>query len=326
MRKVLSSIALAALALLPSLASAQAAKGEWQDVTWSTGSEEYTSAVLSANQVLLAGSGYYDAGYGYAIGVAKAGGAYKLTALPREQVKTADHDYREFVETSLNDPGPHLSFQRRTLGGRELLIQKYDQQTTLFERTTLSLEGITERSIRRWLAGSYYHGPKTFGFNEDGTCTWMDTEELTYTVMRENERVPVPVIRLSNGLVLMFIVTADGLDLYEAVEDDGEYCAGNLYLKLYAEEGQPRWTWLSTEPFLRSDLLGMGYDNDEAKAKKLLRIVRNEIFARKGWRFSSADLDQYFRDKAWYKPAADNSRIQFTPMEQLNADVIKGNE
>ncbi len=60
--------------------------------------------------------------------------------------------------------------------------------------------------------------------------------------------------------------------------------------------------------------------------KKALRIMRNEILARYGYRFKSADLQAYFGREPWYEPAANNSSIAPTFLEQLNIDLIKCQE
>lgn len=57
--------------------------------------------------------------------------------------------------------------------------------------------------------------------------------------------------------------------------------------------------------------------------KKALRIMRNEILARHGYRFKSKDLQEYFGKQTWYKPQKDNSKIRLSFIEQLNVELIK---
>ncbi len=57
--------------------------------------------------------------------------------------------------------------------------------------------------------------------------------------------------------------------------------------------------------------------------KKALRIMRNEILARHGYRFKSKDLQEYFGKQTWYKPLKDNSEIRLSFIEQLNVELIK---
>jgi len=86
----------------------------------------------------------------------------------------------------------------------------------------------------------------------------------------------------------------------------------NLPFKKYREypEGSIR--------ILTSDFL-----NKYSKAE--LRIMRNEIFADKGYTFKSKDLDKYFRKKEWYKPSP-NRYFILTDWEKANIELIKNAE
>jgi hypothetical protein len=51
-----------------------------------------------------------------------------------------------------------------------------------------------------------------------------------------------------------------------------------------------------------------------------LRIARNEIYARHGFRFKSADLAAYFSKMPWYTPLTDT--VSLSPIEQANVELI----
>ena len=55
----------------------------------------------------------------------------------------------------------------------------------------------------------------------------------------------------------------------------------------------------------------------------MCRIMRNTILARHGYRFKSKDLQDYFGNEPWYKPAASNDDIKLSFVEQLNVELIK---
>ncbi len=57
--------------------------------------------------------------------------------------------------------------------------------------------------------------------------------------------------------------------------------------------------------------------------KKELRLMRNEIFARYGFRFKSHDLEIYFDNEDWYKPKRDNVDIYLSDIEKENIDLIQ---
>ena len=60
--------------------------------------------------------------------------------------------------------------------------------------------------------------------------------------------------------------------------------------------------------------------------KETMRIMRNSILARHGYRFKSKDLQEYFSKQPWYSPAASNDNIKPSFVEQLNIELIKAAE
>ena len=52
-----------------------------------------------------------------------------------------------------------------------------------------------------------------------------------------------------------------------------------------------------------------------------LRIARDEIFARHGRRFRTAELASYFSQKSWYRPVSDE--VSLTALEQANVALIE---
>ena len=57
--------------------------------------------------------------------------------------------------------------------------------------------------------------------------------------------------------------------------------------------------------------------------KPLLRIMRNAILASHGYVFRSKDLKAYFEAQPWYRPAASNSDVRLSLLEQLNLALIQ---
>lgn len=56
--------------------------------------------------------------------------------------------------------------------------------------------------------------------------------------------------------------------------------------------------------------------------KTELRLLKNEIYARRGYTFSSKDLKDHFSRFSWYKPLGDNSKIKLSEIETQNVDLI----
>ncbi|MGF1624197.1 MAG: YARHG domain-containing protein [Alphaproteobacteria bacterium] len=52
-----------------------------------------------------------------------------------------------------------------------------------------------------------------------------------------------------------------------------------------------------------------------------LRLARNEIFARHGYTFNSADLQAFFGARSWYSPAGQS--VSLSPVEQANVEFLR---
>ena len=63
----------------------------------------------------------------------------------------------------------------------------------------------------------------------------------------------------------------------------------------------------------------------KGKTAKELRILRNEIFARKGYVFKDSVLHHYFSRKEWYQPSK-NATFQLSEIEKANIELIKKEE
>lgn len=57
-----------------------------------------------------------------------------------------------------------------------------------------------------------------------------------------------------------------------------------------------------------------------------LRWMRNEVFARHGWRFKSDDLRAHFEAQPWYAPVERNAQVSLTAVERFNVERIRARE
>ena len=78
------------------------------------------------------------------------------------------------------------------------------------------------------------------------------------------------------------------------------------------------FSWLSQRRVTAADLQG--------KSKAELRILRNAIYARHGYKFKSADLMSYFKKYSWYHPQSSDVSAQLSSLEQSNVQFIKSYE
>ena len=60
--------------------------------------------------------------------------------------------------------------------------------------------------------------------------------------------------------------------------------------------------------------------------KAELRIIRNQIYAKYGYKFKSKDLQEYFGQQHWYVPRYNDVSNRLTTIERDNVDFIQSYE
>lgn len=79
--------------------------------------------------------------------------------------------------------------------------------------------------------------------------------------------------------------------------------------------GLPNYDWLSTSY--------VTYDDLRYKSGSDLRIMRNYIFARHGYKFKSKDLQDFFAQYSWYVPRYSDVSSSLNKIEKSNIQTIK---
>lgn len=115
------------------------------------------------------------------------------------------------------------------------------------------------------------------------------------------------------------VPTLEGLHLYK-IKKNGDYLYdwvrdGNDIVLTESNPNRGRFFYASYT--LLNDKWFTKFD------KPTLRIMRNAILAKNGYRFNSKDLQEYFGKEPWYHPAANNNDIKLSFIEQLNVELIK---
>lgn len=99
-----------------------------------------------------------------------------------------------------------------------------------------------------------------------------------------------------------------------------EYNTDESNMQQTSDEANPvDYTILSSRRLTEEDLSGL--------SKEELRIARNEIYARHGYIFKSADLKEYFKSKSWYQEVfSSTTQFDMNEYELYNVDFIKRHE
>lgn len=222
--------------------------------------------------------------------------------------------------------------QQVRLNGQDVLIVRDDQgrATDFLIRVhpDVSIINIYERDLITLLSGTYKPSQRTQG-NGSPDTRWVITDTSvtsgfdgkTYPLRLEQVwDQPQPIARLGEQLY-QFVPTVRGLNVYPCRWDEGseEYTAtGEPTCLEWADPSRSRFHFLSEQV---CSIILLGKFN-----KQELRLLRNDIMARHGYTFQSADLREHFTQQPWYKPAANNAGIRLSPIEQLNVELIQSLE
>gem|GEM_PF-6432913 len=128
--------------------------------------------------------------------------------------------------------------------------------------------------------------------------------------------LPRNVLRFNDGKTFYFEVTDSGLDLFEPLADPtapGFYGKGRKITTLIKKS----WDFTFASTRIVSQYIMVYFTLNQQ------RLIRNEIYARHGYRFKSPDLIAYFSAKPWYVPRYDDVTNQLNGVERINVMILK---
>ena len=225
--------------------------------------------------------------------------------------KTGNNQYSVSCKSE-SDFAPTPKAEYRKIGDKELLLFKDNKGNILRSYVKDDFyEPEMVRGIDMVLKGDYV--------DEKGTKYKIDGDFIT--IGGKKVRIltdPSDSFLVSiDDVTYWWVVSTTGINLYYVTDGDEGTIPGDLWHQLKNVSPNGRWTCLSDE--VVNEAMLWFFDSE------LLRIMRNEIYARHGYVFSSADLKAYFSKQPWYKPLNNNGAVKLTPIENLNVELIKGN-
>ena len=179
--------------------------------------------------------------------------------------------------------------------------------TAKVQGNAVTMEGIGEHE-----GGFRFHLTKVEGKNGEYILTGTEEEAAS---LRAKVGWRVQYIR-QEGMYFLAIRNTNGDAVWQMTLTP-DNLKSSLAFERYLEQ-QPVSDQLSN-CLLNTTYLGRFSKDD-------LRLMRNEILARHGWKFQSKDLQEYFGNRSWYKPGNDNKAIKLNVIEQLNIQLIKSEE
>ena len=231
---------------------------------------------------------------------------------------------------SLNGAGQLLNARHCRLAGEELLVVSNEggQATDVLVLYDGELSNRIVYEKRLILAGKYQQldGNGELKFTNDGKVLMPgETKPVPFAFEPDGNDLYCDVFKV-NGRYYGFMMTEDGLELYETNKnaDEGNYEQGRLVgkYKKTASADNPNSSWpygFTSHTVLTTGML-------ESFSVSMLRLIRNEIWARHGYVFADAELAKRFSSRRDYKPTDDNNAIELSPLEQVNVSLLRSEE
>lgn len=121
------------------------------------------------------------------------------------------------------------------------------------------------------------------------------------------------MIKLMKYSFIIFVVASIFLNFYSFAQQQESITCADIF-KYSTKIAKGETSILYTD---FSDL-ELGFLN-----KDELRLLRNMVYANHGYKFKSSDLQNYFKNFAWYKPLYDNIDSFMTDLDKRNIDKIR---
>lgn len=318
---------LTSLAIMAALTTRAAGNNatEWQNTSWTDGFTGFTCLRINGNIASFEGGTLHEGGYGFTLTPHATAGTWVLHPLGPE-----------FDYTSLHGQSPVGSTVKRTvIDGEEFLVVRNPQGmvTDVLSRMTGmdNLYHLITRDLLYNLSGRYTDkNGNQYHFLTSGTLILPGNPAVVRFLIEETYDMPTNVITLADGRHWMYQVIEGGLELYTATFDKEteDWNQGTLVARLTkqptldAELGEgPYGCWPETSLYVLSSNYVSFYD------RVTLRLMRNEIYARHGVKFSSPDLKARFSTaNGWPKATIDASSARLSEIELINVDLIRNME
>ena len=285
------------------------AQGIKSGTLWYDGSINYEATVRQDGSVLMAAMA--------------EGQEMEFALVPKEGQPGAYTVAEGSNEGAVNPFGPGQNVKYRHQDGMTVLCV-YDGPTMLDNILVMTPDDSRFNNIWGWIPqikGLYKTEPYGYDIEIKDDALVVAGSRGRYEVMTFNDIV-IGVMKVE-GTTLdgywQLVPTLEGFKVYSGSFDEYgifKTTDGPYYL-VASDRYTPRFNFASY--LLLNKFILRNYK------KSTLRIMRNSILARHGYRFQSSDLQTYFGSQDWYMPQ-NNDAIMLSFVEQLNIEMIKAAE
>lgn len=276
--------------------------------TWTNGYEFYKVNKQENNKILFLGGNLHEGGNTF-------------------ELKQINENSFQFVETNsaIGEKGDYLKLKKIN-DSKCLLIynQKNNIKGTLIELNEPLEKIVINNKVNYELAGKYKDkSGKIYTFYPNNLMASGLSNKQNYKFESEYD-FPIEVITFGKNKSFYYDRSINKLTLYQAKKNEyGEWEKSDKMFELtkFKSLNHTNKNLNGDYPFCSSEILTSDILNNFEKAE--LKIMRNEIFARYGYKFKTNKMKKYFESKNWYKGEYDNVNNKLTDLEKINIELIK---
>ncbi len=312
-----------AATVLLSLQVMASSLGDINGTYWHDGFASY-NVTLEAGVITFTGGTLHEGGYGFKVVKGRSG----------KMVVQSIYDAMDYITT----PGHSVSgstIEKRTINGQDMLIITSPQGkiTDVLLAMNGDFDSVLQEQLNQQLDGVYrdnsgkYYTFDGFGRMSIGNAqAKLEPFKFVYIYETPSNVIDYPALKKHfafdyQGPNLKFdeVKTTDGISWNDdpAIESVKSTKINKLRGVRYPGDG----LW----PITSVEILTSGYF--ENYSIEDLRLLRNDIFARHGYKFKDSTLRKIFEKQTWYKPVTSNaSSLNLNEVERINIALIQNME
>ncbi|SFO33903.1 YARHG domain-containing protein [Pseudobutyrivibrio sp. UC1225] len=187
-----------------------------------------------------------------------------------------------------------------------------------------SQQGITDRIADIDFSGEIHDNQLIYSFTDDG---WDGKGTLNFTFANNEIDLNITDYVMSEDNLSGFGISGSYVFLPSKTseKDNRNNCSFYPEIIDYLEAHGRTDTSNTTEPLFNTDSQYYTAEDFTDAPKSVIRVAKNEIYARHGYIFNDSDMSNYFNGMDWYTPSivpANFSDNVFNEYEQANLELL----
>lgn len=187
-----------------------------------------------------------------------------------------------------------------------------------------SQQGITERIADIDFSGEIHDNQLIYSFTDDG---WDGKGTLNFTFSNNEIDLNVTDYVMSEDNRSGFGISGSYVFLPSKTskKDSRNSCSFYPEITNYLEAHGRTDTSNTSEPLFNTDSEYYTAEDFADAPESIIRVAKNEIYARHGYIFNDSDMNNYFNGMDWYTPSIDSANFSdsvFNEYEKANLELL----